>query len=131
TVDTLTAVAHLVGYVVIGVAGYALLLPLIVLAQVPVPAFQNFIVVTFFKQFLQYNASELRVYYQDEIQAANMRRRVADGVDWLTRPVSQGGGGCGSVTIVAHSGGSWVAHGMLTDPTYALAALKVGKLITL
>jgi dienelactone hydrolase len=130
-VDIITTFVHFVGYAVIGIVGYALLLPLFVLAQVPIRPLQTFLVLAVLKQFLQFNASELRVYYEDEIQAANMRRRVADAVEWLTTPFERGGGGCASVSIIAHSGGAWVAQGMLTDPAYACTASRVHKLITL
>jgi len=130
-VDVLTSAAHIFAYVLVGVTGYAVLLPIIAAAQLPFPPLQNFMVVAFFRIFLQYNASELLVYCEDEIQAANMRRRLAEAVGWLTRPAADGGGDCESVTIIAHSGGAWVAHGMLTDDTYAWAHARVRKLITL
>jgi hypothetical protein len=129
-VDVLTSAVLTLVYLVLGLAGYALLLPIIVVAQIPYEPLQQFVVIRFFQMFLQYNASELRVYIEDEIQAANMRRRVAEAVGWLTKPAADGGGDCGSVTIVAHSGGGWVVHGMLTDETYEWAHRRVRKLIT-
>jgi hypothetical protein len=115
-------------YPVVGIVGYLLLVPITVLAQIPYPPIQNFVVLTLLRPFLQFNAADLRLYIDDEIQAANMRRRVADAVEWLTDARR---GDCQSVVIVAHSGGSWVSHGMLTDPTYADQRVRVRKLITL
>jgi hypothetical protein len=129
--DLLTAVGHVIGYAALLPVGYTLLIPLAVLAQVPVDAVANFAAVTLARVFLQYNASQLLVYYADEIQGANMRRRVAEGIRWLTRSTAEGGGGCDSVVIVAHSGGVWVAHGMLSDQTYAREARHVRKFITM
>jgi hypothetical protein len=130
-IDAVTLLGHFVVYTLLAIVGYALLIPIIILAQVPYEPIQNFVLLRLLKPFLQYNASDLRVYYEDEIQAANMRRRVAEGVAWLTRPESEHGGGCESVVIVAHSGGVWVSHGMLTDPEYGEQARCVRKLITL
>jgi hypothetical protein len=130
-VDAATVAGHFVAYTVLGIAGYVLLVPISILAQIPYEPIQNFALLTLLRPFLQYNASDLLLYYQDEIQAANMRRRVADGVNWLMRPIPENGGGCDYVVIVAHSGGVWVSHGMLTDPTYGQQASQVRKFITL
>ncbi len=129
--DLLTTVGHAIGYALLAPVGYLLLIPLAVLAQIPYQPIQSFALLALTRVFLQYNASQLRVYYEDEIQAANMRRRVAEGIRWLMRAESDGGGGCDSVVIVAHSGGVWVAHGMLSDATYAAEAEHVRKFITL
>jgi hypothetical protein len=127
-VDILTCLGLLLLYPVLGVLGYVLLVPIMVIAQIPYPPFQEFVLLTLLRPFLQYNAGDLRVYIEDEIQAANMRRRIADAVEWLTHAER---GDCASVVIVAHSGGSWVAHGMLSDATYAEQRERVRKLITL
>jgi hypothetical protein len=120
----------IVGYLVTALVGYLLLVPIFVAAQIPYPPLQNFIVLSVLRPFLQYNAAELRTYVEDEIQAANMRRRVAEAVRWLVTPTDQRGGGCEAVTVVAHSGGCWVVYGMLTDPSYAQEAAHVRRLIT-
>jgi hypothetical protein len=127
-VDILTCLGLIVLYPWLGTLGYVLLVPIMVIAQIPYPPLQDFVLLTLLRPFLQYNAADLRLYIEDEIQAANMRRRVADAVDWLTHAER---GNCESVVIVAHSGGSWVVHGMLTDPTYAEQRARVRKLITL
>ena len=127
-VDILTCLGLLLLYPLLGTLGYVVLVPIMVVAQIPYPPLQNFVLLTLLRPFLQYNAGDLRLYIEDEIQAANMRRRVADAVDWLTHVER---GDCASVVIVAHSGGSWVAHGMLTDVTYADQRERVRKLITL
>jgi hypothetical protein len=126
-VDLANAIGLAGFYLVGGFLGYLLLVPITVLAQIPYKPFQEFVLVTLFEPFLQYNASQLRVFLEDDIQAANMCRRVADAVDWLT---DEARGGCQTVVLIAHSGGSWVAHGMLTDETYRGQQSRVRKLIT-
>jgi hypothetical protein len=127
-VDAVNCLGLVVLYPLIGILGYLLLVPITVLAQIPYRPIQDFVLLTLLRPFLQYNAADLRLYIEDEIQAANMRRRVADAIDWLTDTRR---GDCQSLVIVAHSGGAWVSHGMLTDATYAAQRGRVRKLITL
>lgn len=123
-IDLLNCLGLLVLYPAGAVVGYPALLVLMVLAQVPVRAVQDFVLLKLVRPFLEINAGEFRTYLVDELQAANMRRRVAEAVSWLA--VREG---CDDVTIVAHSEGAVVSFGMLADPTL-LAARHVRKLIT-
>jgi hypothetical protein len=65
------------GYLAVAVIGYLLLIPIFVLAQIPYPPFQSFVLLNLLHPFLQYNASELRAYVEDDSEAANMRRKIA------------------------------------------------------
>jgi hypothetical protein len=99
-------------YLLAGITGYLVLIPLMVLARLPLPGLQDFILVRLLQPLLQMQIGEFRTYLEDELQAANMRRRVAESIRWLLEPQ---GGGCADVTIVAHSGGALLAFGALTD----------------
>lgn len=119
------AVLYLLG----GLLGYPVLLVLLLLSKIPIPELQDMLLRPI-RAFLSINASEFRVNLEDELQAANMRRRIAAAVEWLLddRP---GGGQCADVTIVAHSEGGVVSFAMLADPAHSHLACRVRKLITL
>jgi hypothetical protein len=125
SIDLLNCMGLLFLYPAGALIGYPVLALLLLLAKIPVPVWQDFVLVKLVRPFLEINAGEFRTYLEDELQAANMRRRVADVVSHLVDEE-----GCDDVTVVAHSEGAVVSFGMLTDPTL-LAARHVRKLITL
>ncbi|HEY7061177.1 MAG TPA: hypothetical protein VII06_06845 [Chloroflexota bacterium] len=125
-VDLMNCFALLVLYPLGALAGYAVLLPLLLLAQVPLPAFQDFVLLRLIRPFLVVNVGEFRTYIVSDLQAANMHRRVDEAVRWLAEEAH-----CADVTIIAHSEGAVVSFGMLSDPAHATAAGHVRKLITL
>jgi hypothetical protein len=76
---------------------------------------------------LTVNAGEFRTMLDDELQAANIRRRLADAIDWMVDTQ-----GCAhNIVIVAHSEGAVVSFGTLVDPEFATQTQHVRKLITL
>jgi hypothetical protein len=124
-VDLLNCVAVLVLYFIAAIVGYPLLIVLMALAQIPLESVQNFIVVRVIRPLLTTTAGEFKMYMDDEIQAGNIRRRVADAARELTSQA-----GCQDVVLIAHSEGAVVSLGTLTDPTYSPIANRI-KLITL
>ena len=125
-IDLLNSVGLLVLYPLAAIAGYVLLVPLMVLAQIPIEPFQNWVLLRLITPLLVIDAGEFRMFVDDEIQSANIRRRAADAVDWLVSHEQ-----CTDVTVVAHSEGCVVSFAMLTDPEFGEQARKVRKLITL
>jgi hypothetical protein len=125
-VDLLNTIGLAAFWSVGAVIGYVVLLPLMLLAQVPIGPVQDFVLLRLVRPFLEINAGEFRTYLEDDLQAANMQRRVAAAIAWLVDE-----GGCDDVTIVAHSQGAVVSFGMLADPSFWRTARRVRKLITL
>lgn len=106
------------------IVGAPFLLLILALAQLPFSPLRNALY-GLVGPFLEINLGEFRTIFEDEIQSANVRRRVADAVTTLVRDH-----GCADVTIVAHSGGAVISFDMLADPHHAPAAGHVRKLIT-
>ncbi|HEY8744166.1 MAG TPA: hypothetical protein VIU62_13760, partial [Chloroflexota bacterium] len=71
-VDLANTLGLLVLYPILAILGYAVLLPLLVAAQLPIPAVQDFVLIRLLRPFLQINAGEFRTYLDDPMQAANM-----------------------------------------------------------
>ncbi len=114
-----------VGYAVSVAVGYVLLVPLMILAQIPIESVQNFILVKLLQPIMTADAGEFRMFVDDELQAANIRRRVGDAAGALMEHAQ-----CDELTIVAHSEGCVVSLGMLTDPAFAEVARRTRKLLT-
>ncbi|MHB8646279.1 MAG: hypothetical protein ACYDAR_10875 [Thermomicrobiales bacterium] len=110
-------------FVVGALIGLPLVVLLLVLAQLPIPTVQTFLLRAL-QPFLEVNIGEFRTVLDDEIQAANIRRLVAGAVDFLVAAE------CADVVIVAHSEGAVVSFDMLTDSAYDQTAAHVRKLIT-
>jgi hypothetical protein len=125
-VDLINCLAVWLLYLVAAVVGYVLLIPLMLLSQIPIESVQNFIVLKFLRPFLTAGAGTFKLYLDDELQAANVRRRVADAAEQLLSRSSSS-----ELIIIAHSEGAVVSLGMLTDKACEQTARKVRKLITL
>ena len=106
------------------VVGSPLLLVIILLAQIPFSPLRNALY-SVVGTFLEVNLGEFRTIFEDEIQSANMRRRLAGAVTALVDLHK-----CKDVTIVAHSGGAVVSFDMLADKHNAKVVVPVRKLIT-
>ncbi|MBV9895921.1 MAG: hypothetical protein JO020_17305 [Chloroflexi bacterium] len=124
-VDLVNCVLLGLAYAVGLAVGYVLLVPLMVLAQIPIDAVQDFILLKLLQPVLTAGAGEFRMFLDDELQAANVRRRVGDAGRALLRRAD-----CNELTVVAHSEGCVVSVGMLTDPVYADVAQRTRKLLT-
>ena len=124
-VDLLNCIAVFILYFVAAIVGYPLLIVLMVLAQIPIEPVQNFIVLKLLRPLLLTTAGEFKLYMDDELQAGNVRRRIADAAqELMTRT------GCRDLVVIAHSEGAVVSLGTLSDPIYSSIADRV-KLITL
>ena len=124
-VDLVNCVALGVLYAIACVIGYVVLIPLMLLAQIPIESVQNFVLLQILRPALTAGAGEFRVYLDDELQAANVRHRVGAAARWLLDKT-----GCSELIVVAHSEGCVVSLGMLTDPVYADVAARTRKLLT-
>lgn len=96
---------------------------LLLLIQIPIPTVQAFLL-RMLQPFIEINLSEFRAICEDELQAANMRRVVAEMV------LDLAAAGCPAVTIIAHSAGAAISFDMLADPAHGDAASYVTKFIT-
>jgi len=114
----------LILYTLALVVGFVPLMLILLLAQVPFSPLRSALY-NLVGAFLEVNLGEFRSIFEDEVQSANMRRRVAGAVMALVDE-----GKCAEVTIVAHSGGAVVCFDMLTDRHHSEAAGHVRKLIT-
>jgi len=124
-VDLVNCLAVWVLYFVSAFVGYPLLIFLMAAAQIPIDAVQNFIIIKLLRPLLTTTAGEFKNYTDDELQAGNIRRRIADSAnDLLARS------GCRELIMIAHSEGAVVSLGTLSDPTYFPLAERV-KLMTL
>ena len=94
-----------------------------VLRRVPLPFIRDFAVRRMVDSFLIDWFGDLPVLLDDNVQAANVRARLARSIQRLVDD------GCDAVVVVAHSGGALVSFETLLDPAYA--HLPVDKLITL
>ena len=124
--EVLSAFGFFAAYVAGAVLGYVVLLPLLVLAHIPIREVQEFVLVKMLKPFLVENIGDFATYIDDEVQALNIRSAVGDAVRALV------GLGCDEVCVVAHSQGALVAFDGVCalgreDPA---AAAHVRKLIT-
>jgi hypothetical protein len=124
-VDLFNCVVLGLTYAIACLVGYVVLVPLIVLAQIPIQSVQDFVLLKLLRPVLTACAGEFRMYLDDELQAANVRRRVAETARALMAKAN-----CDELTIIAHSEGCVVTLGMLTDETFADVALHTRKLFT-
>ena len=100
--------------------GYQALLA--VAGILPIPGLKDSAVLAGFQSFLIGWWGDARVLVRDPVQAANVRSRLVGAIRALR------GNGCGSIVVIAHSGGTIVAYQTLQDPQYQ--DLGVDKLIT-
>jgi hypothetical protein len=107
-IESLSAIALAIAYGIAGIAGYVVMVPLFVAAQVPVKAWQDFVVTKLLRTFLVDSAGDFKTYLDDSVQALNMRGRVERTIDWLITH-----GGCSDIVVIAHSQGAVVAFDAL------------------
>ena len=124
-IELLSTLLFAVTYIAGGLLGYVVLIPLFVIAQVPIEAWQRFVLARLARPFLVENVGDFRTYLEDDVQALHIRRQVFEVVDWLAREE-----GCAQICVVAHSHGAVVAFDAVTAPDLPHAE-RVRKLITL
>ena len=123
-IELLSTVLLTLGYLSAALLGYVLLIPLFVIAQVPIPRFQQFVLTTIIRPLLIDSVGDFTIYAEDDIQALNIRSKVTRTIDWLATT-----GDCREIIIVAHSEGAVIAFDALTNGE-AEHADRVTKLIT-
>ncbi|MDQ3811613.1 MAG: hypothetical protein M3336_15135 [Chloroflexota bacterium] len=124
-IDLLNCIGLCVLYALGAVIGYPLIVLLMILSQIPIEAVQDFVLFRLLQPFLSASVGDFKLFLDDELQAANVRRRVADAARDLLDRV-----GCRDLVVVAHSEGAVASLGVLTDPEFRPLADSV-KLITL
>lgn len=125
TVEYFSQLLLAVGYLLGGLSGYAVLVPLAILVQVPIPQIQEFILVRLLRPMLVNYLGDFEVYVADEVQALNVRSAVEHAADWLAAE-----GGCERICVIAHSQGAVVAYdAVAAQASHGMA--KVTKLITM
>ncbi len=108
-------------------AGGLLVLGLLfAVAQIPIKALQEFIVVKLLRQLLVVNIAQFRAFLEDETQAANMRRRLEETLAFLAYDRE-----CDELFIIAHSGGVPIVFDTLAHPERPAVAQRVRKVFSL
>ncbi len=129
-VDRIGLVLVAAGYAFAAAVGYVfLVLPLALIAQVPIGLVREFALVNGLRRFLLENIGDFYTYLYDEIQALHIRRALLGTITWL------GEQRCDRICLVAHSHGAVLAYDVLTQtdlaPRPAEGVAKVTKLVTL
>ncbi|HXI46691.1 MAG TPA: hypothetical protein VNH13_10350 [Candidatus Acidoferrales bacterium] len=91
---------------------------------IPIQAIRDAAVLRSADNFLTTWFGDLPDVLDDPVQAANVRARLAESIDRLVTRM-----GCGSIVLVAHSGGAIVSFTTLLDPAYH--GLDVQRLVTI
>jgi hypothetical protein len=104
--------------------GTALLLLYAPLRLIPVKAIQNAAILRSADSFLTDWFGDLPDVLEDPVQAANVRARIAESIAGLREQL-----GCGSIVVVAHSGGAIMSFTTLLDPAYE--EQRVHRLLTI
>lgn len=99
-------------YLVAGVLLIPFLLVLFLIAQLPIPAVEEFILIRLLRPLLVEGVGDFYTYLHDDVQALHMRRSVEEAVHWLVKEE-----GCHEVIVVSHSGGALLAHDALGTRT--------------
>ena len=83
-----------------------------ILRAIPWKPLQDFAALTMIESFLVDWFGDVRVLLTDRIQAANIRARLAEAIEDCLDA------GCGTIVVVAHSGGTMVGYMTLADESY-------------
>lgn len=107
------------------IVGYPVLLLLLLLAHVPIPQVQDFVLVKGLRFFLLNGIGDAYTFLYDDIQAVHIRQSVPDAIKFLADDL-----GCEHIVVIAHSQGTVVALDALSSGAVEEIG-KVRKLITL
>ena len=127
--DRVQRFLSILAYVPALLLGTLALLLYVPLRLIPIAAIQDAAVLRSVDNFLTTWFGDLPDLLDDPIQAANVRARLAESVDRLRTQE-----GCGSIVIVAHSGGAIVSFTTLLDPAFLgdeVEPREVQRLITI
>ena len=104
----------LLAYLPALVLGSLLLLLYAPLRLIPIKAIRDAAILRSADSFLTTWFGDLPDVLDDPVQAANVRARLAESIDRLETQMR-----CGSIVVIAHSGGAIVSFTTLLDPAYA------------
>jgi hypothetical protein len=122
--DSVQKWLSILAYVPALVLGSLLLVVYAPFRLIPIQAIRDAAVLRSADSFLTTWFGDLPDVLDDPVQAANVRARLAESIDRLITQM-----GCGSIVLVAHSGGAIVSFTTLLDPAYA--RLDVQRLVTI
>lgn len=126
-IDVVGLVGLGIGYAVFGFAGFfVVVVPLLLIAQIPIRQVQEFTIINTLRLFLVENVGDFYTYLHDEIQALHIRRGVLETIAWLERQ------GCQRICLAGHSQGTVIAYDVVTQTDLSAPAGvdRVTKLIT-
>jgi hypothetical protein len=129
TLDSIQRFVSVVAYLPALTIGGFLLLVYAPFRLIPIKAISDAAVLKSVDNFLTTWFGDLPDILDDPVQAGNVRARLAQSIDQLVQQQH-----CGSIAIVAHSGGAIVSFTTLLDPTYwqdEVSTFEVQRLITI
>jgi hypothetical protein len=118
------AIVVIVEFWIARILGYPLLLVLLILAHVPIPQVQDFVLLKGLRIFLLNGIGDAYTFLYDDIQAVHIRQSVPYAIKVLATDL-----GCDDIVVVAHSQGTVVALDALSSGAVEEIG-KVRKLIT-
>jgi hypothetical protein len=119
----------ILAYVPALLLGTLLLLLYVPIRLIPIQAIRDAAILRTVDNFLTAWFGDLPDVLDDPVQAANVRSRLAESIDRLRTQM-----GCGSIVLVAHSGGAIVSFTTLLDADFLAGGarpLDVQRLITI
>ncbi|CAN5262914.1 hypothetical protein BH18CHL2_BH18CHL2_03630 [soil metagenome] len=99
-----------VAYLLLSVLSFPLVFGLLVIAQIPIPPLQRFVLLELVRPLLVDRIGDFWIYLHDYPQAMHIRRAVEEAVDYLASRED-----CRDILVVAHSQGTVVAFDALTS----------------
>ncbi len=97
-------------YVLLSTLSFPLVFALLLIAQVPIPSFQRFVLLELVRPLLVDRIGDFWIYLHDYPQAMHIRRAVEETIDFLAARE-----GCTDIVVVAHSQGTVVTYDALTS----------------
>ncbi len=111
-------------YVLLSTLSFPLVFALLLIAQIPIPSFQRFVLLELVRPLLVDRIGDFWIYLHDYPQAMHIRRAVEEAIDVLAERER-----CSDIVVVAHSQGTVVTYDALTSAGIAHID-KVRTLIT-
>ena len=97
-------------YVLLSTLSFPLVFALLLIAQIPIPSFQRFVLLELVRPLLVDRIGDFWIYLHDYPQAMHIRRAVEEAIDFLAARE-----GCTDIVVVAHSQGTVVTYDALTS----------------
>lgn len=103
SVDLLNAIVQVLLFLLIVVVCVIPIILLVLLTLIPIRPVQQFVLVNLLRTWVSANIGEMYTLLEDEIQAANIRARLEQAIQWLVAQRE-----CEQVYVIAHSAGAIV-----------------------